>query len=52
MITIEIFDEPLTVNIPTNKDVGHVMAWAKGGMTDTRNCYMLCKTRNRAKGNG
>jgi hypothetical protein len=26
-------------------------AWSKGGATDIKNCEMLCKTHNRAKGN-
>ena len=32
-------------------DADHVTAWSKGGSTDTKNCQMLCKTHNRAKGN-
>lgn len=32
-------------------DADHVTAWSKGGTTDTKNCEMLCKTHNRAKGN-
>jgi len=32
-------------------DADHVAAWSKGGVTDARNCQMLCKTHNRAKGN-
>jgi Protein of unknown function DUF262/HNH endonuclease len=32
-------------------DADHVAAWSKGGATDARNCQMLCKTHNRAKGN-
>lgn len=32
-------------------DADHVTAWSKGGVTDTKNCQMLCKTHNRAKGN-
>jgi hypothetical protein len=32
-------------------DADHVAAWSKGGATDSRNCQMLCKTHNRAKGN-
>ena len=32
-------------------DADHVTAWSRGGATDTRNCQMLCKTHNRAKGN-
>ena len=32
-------------------DADHVTAWSKGGATDTKNCEMLCKTHNRAKGN-
>ena len=32
-------------------DADHVTAWSKGGATDIKNCMMLCKTHNRAKGN-
>lgn len=32
-------------------DADHVAAWSKSGATDIRNCQMLCKTHNRAKGN-
>ena len=32
-------------------DADHVTAWSKGGKTDVKNCEMLCKTHNRAKGN-
>lgn len=32
-------------------DADHVTAWSKGGGTNVRNCQMLCKTHNRAKGN-
>jgi len=32
-------------------DADHVTAWIKGGATDVKNCQMLCKTHNRAKGN-
>lgn len=32
-------------------DADHVTAWSKGGTTDIKNCQMLCKTHNRAKGN-
>ena len=32
-------------------DADHVTAWSKGGATDAKNCEMLCKTHNRAKGN-
>jgi len=32
-------------------DADHVAAWSKGGATDRKNCQMLCKTHNRAKGN-
>ena len=32
-------------------DADHVTAWSKGGATDIRNCQMLCKTHNSAKGN-
>lgn len=32
-------------------DADHVTAWSRGGATDEKNCQMLCKTHNRAKGN-
>ncbi len=32
-------------------DADHVTAWSKGGETNIKNCQMLCKTHNRAKGN-
>ena len=32
-------------------DADHVAAWSKGGTTDSKNCQLLCKTHNRAKGN-
>ncbi len=32
-------------------EADHVTAWSKGGVTDIKNCQMLCKTHNRAKGN-
>ncbi len=32
-------------------DADHVAAWSKGGTTALKNCQMLCKTHNRAKGN-
>jgi hypothetical protein len=32
-------------------DADHVTAWSKGGATDVKNCEMLCKTHNKAKGN-
>lgn len=32
-------------------DADHVTAWSKGGATFIKNCEMLCKTHNRAKGN-
>jgi len=32
-------------------DADHVSAWSKGGATSVKNCQMLCKTHNRAKGN-
>ena len=32
-------------------DADHVAAWSKGGVTNIKNCQMLCKTHNRAKGN-
>jgi len=35
----------------SDMDADHVTAWSKGGGTDVKNCQMLCKTHNRAKGN-
>lgn len=32
-------------------DADHVTAWSRGGATSIKNCQMLCKTHNRAKGN-
>ena len=32
-------------------DADHVAAWSKGGATEIKNCEMLCKSHNRAKGN-
>ncbi len=32
-------------------DADHVAAWSKGGSTDIKNCQLLCKTHNLAKGN-
>jgi len=32
-------------------DADHVTAWSKGGITEAKNCQLLCKTHNRAKGN-
>lgn len=35
----------------SDMDADHVRAWSKGGSGDIKNCQMLCKTHNRAKGN-
>ena len=35
----------------SDMDADHVTAWSKGGATVIKNCQMLCKTHNRAKGN-
>jgi len=35
----------------SDMDADHVAAWSKGGKSDIKNCQMLCKTHNRAKGN-
>lgn len=35
----------------SDMDADHVSAWSKGGKTDEKNCQMLCKSHNRAKGN-
>ncbi|MFA6128798.1 MAG: DUF262 domain-containing protein [Bacteroidales bacterium] len=32
-------------------DADHVAAWSRGGATESRNCQILCRTHNRAKGN-
>lgn len=32
-------------------DADHVSAWSKGGASNIRNCQMLCKPHNQAKGN-
>jgi len=32
-------------------DADHVSAWSKGGESSAKNCQMLCKTHNQAKGN-
>jgi len=32
-------------------DADHVTAWSKGGATAIKNCQMLCRTHNQAKGN-
>lgn len=32
-------------------DADHVAAWSKSGATSAKNCQILCKTHNRAKGN-
>ncbi|MBI5283823.1 MAG: DUF262 domain-containing protein [Chloroflexi bacterium] len=32
-------------------DADHVSAWSKGGDSSAKNCEMLCKTHNQAKGN-
>lgn len=35
----------------SDMDADHVTTWSKGGATDIKNCQMLCKSHNRAKGN-
>jgi len=35
----------------SDMDADHVAAWSKGGATSAKNCQLLCKTHNRAKGN-
>ena len=35
----------------SDMEADHVSAWSKGGATSAKNCEMLCKTHNRAKGN-
>jgi hypothetical protein len=35
----------------SDMDADHVSAWSKSGGTNIKNCQMLCKTHNRAKGN-
>ena len=41
----------ITIWDPKDMDADHVAAWSKGGGTSEKNCQMLCKTHNRAKGN-
>jgi hypothetical protein len=36
---------------PNDMDADHVSAWSKHGDSSAKNCQMLCKTHNRAKGN-
>ena len=36
---------------PVDMDADLVAAWSKGGATSDKNCEMLCKPHNRAKGN-
>jgi 5-methylcytosine-specific restriction endonuclease McrA len=35
----------------SDMDADHVTAWSNGGGTNIKNCQMICKTHNRAKGN-
>ena len=35
----------------SDMDADHVTAWSKGGVTDIKNCQMLCRPHNQAKGN-
>lgn len=35
----------------SDMDADHVTAWSKGGKTTIKNCQMLCRTHNQAKGN-
>lgn len=35
----------------SDMDADHVAAWSTGGATTAKNCQLLCKTHNRAKGN-
>ena len=35
----------------TDMDADHVAAWSNGGGTNIKNCQLLCKSHNRAKGN-
>ena len=35
----------------TQMDADHLRTWSNGGATNTKNCEMLCKAHNRAKGN-
>ena len=43
-------DDPEWSNF-NEMDADHVTPWSKGGATDIKNCQMLCRTHNRAKGN-
>jgi hypothetical protein len=35
----------------SDMEADHVSAWSKGGLSDLKNCEMLCVPHNRAKGN-
>jgi hypothetical protein len=35
----------------SDMDADHVTPWSKGGATSSKNCQVLCRTHNRAKGN-
>lgn len=45
---------PLRTRIYSEKemDADHITPWSRGGETRPENCQMLCRTHNRAKGNG
>jgi 5-methylcytosine-specific restriction endonuclease McrA len=34
----------------TQMEADHIIAWSRGGKTDTDNCQMLCVNCNRSKG--
>ncbi|MBK7094731.1 MAG: HNH endonuclease [Saprospiraceae bacterium] len=36
---------------PAEMDADHVAAWSRGGASEAKNCQLLCRTHNRAKGN-
>jgi hypothetical protein len=51
-MTVEMIFSPGWRSFVTlDMDAYHVAAWSKGGLTELKNCQMLCKTYNRAKGN-
>lgn len=51
LCALEKTDNARKIWKPGDMDADHVTAWSKGGATNIKNCQMLCKTHNRAKGN-
>jgi hypothetical protein len=51
LLEIRVFDDATKQSVYKSQTADHVTAWSKGGKTETKNCQMLCKTHNQAKGN-